>query len=120
EAEVEGLHHLVRLPAVGDDLALEHLEQEAGADARRVHLLARRHEGRAHHVDPLGGTALADADTADRRVREVAVILRVPELDLRPPRLVVGAEAEVLVDAVRTDDLARVHLPVWVPDLLEL
>src|SRR6266516_51837 len=31
EAEVVRLHHLVRLPAVGDDLPLEHLEQEARA-----------------------------------------------------------------------------------------
>ena len=120
EAEVERLHHLVRLPAVGDDLAFEHLEQETRAAAGRVHLLARRHEGRAHDVDPVGRAALADADTADGRVREVAVVARVAELDLRPPRLVVGAEAEVLVDAVRPDDLARVHLPVGVPDRLEL
>src|SRR6478752_7083978 len=120
EAEVERLHHLVRLPAVGDDLPVEHLEQETRAAAGRVHLLARRHEGRAHDVYAPGGAALADADTADGRVREVAVVARVAELDLRPPRLVVGAEAEVLVDAVGPDDLARVHLPVGVPDRLEL
>ena len=98
----------------------EHLEQETRAAAGRVHLLARRHEGRAHDVDPAGRAALADADAADGRVREVAVVARVGELDRRPPRLVVGAEAEVLVDAVRLDDLARVHLPVGIPDRLEL
>src|SRR5205823_6573594 len=64
--------------------------------------------------------ALADADAADSRVREIAVVLGIRELDLRPPGLVVGAEAEVLVDAVRPDDLARVHLPVGIPDRLEL
>src|SRR6185437_17011839 len=68
----------------------------------------------------LRGAALADADAADGRVREVAVVARVAELDLRPPRLVVRAEAEVLVDAVRAHDLARVHLPVGIPDRLEL
>src|SRR5439155_14553020 len=74
----------------------------------------------AQAVDPTGRPALADADAADGRVREVAVVLGVGELDLRSPRLVVGAEAEVLVDAVRPDDLARVHPPVGIPDRLEL
>src|SRR5262249_4789645 len=93
---------------------------EARPATRRVHLLARRHEGRAHDVGAAGRAALADADAAEGRVREVAVVARVGELDLRTPRLVVGAETEVLVDAVRPDDLARIHLPVGVPDRLEL
>ena len=120
KAEVERLHHLVRLPAGGDDLALQHLEQEPRTAAGGVHLLAGSHVRGAHHVGSAGGPALAHADTADCRVREVAVICRIRELDRRAPRLVVGAEAKVLVDAVRAHDLARVHLPVGIPDRLEL
>src|SRR6059058_504266 len=81
---------------------------------------SRGHEGRAHDVDPARRAALADADAAEGRVGEVAAVLRIAELDLRSPRLVVRAEPEVLVDAVWPDDLARVHLPVRVPDRLEL
>src|SRR5690348_6434545 len=42
------------------------------------------------------------------------------EMRLRFPRAVAGAESQVLLEAVGLDDLARVHLPVWVPDRLEL
>ena len=64
--------------------------------------------------------ALADADTADRRVLEAAVVLRVREVRLQLRRRVVGAESQVVRDPVRVDDLARVHLPLRIPDRLEL
>src|SRR5690606_4940005 len=42
------------------------------------------------------------------------------ERRLRPWRLVVRAESKVRVQGPRVHDLARVHLPVRVPDRLEL
>ncbi len=38
----------------------------------------------------------------------------------RVPWGVVGAESKVLIGTIGTDDLARIHLPVGVPDGLEL
>ena len=99
-------------------LAVEHLVQQPRAAAGRVHLLARRDEARAHHVHAVGLAAAADADAADRRVADLAVILRVGEGDARPGRR--ARELEVGVERARVDDLARVHLPVGVPDPLEL
>ena len=64
--------------------------------------------------------ALADADAAKRRVLEAAVVLLVGEVRLQPRRCVVRPEPKVLGDRVRIDDLARVHLPVGIPDRLEL
>src|SRR5205823_2713432 len=64
--------------------------------------------------------ALADADAADSRMREVALVLRIGELHRGAPGLVVGAEPQVLIDLVRVDDLAPVHLQIRVPDALEL
>ena len=39
---------------------------------------------------------------------------------LRLPRMVIGAQTQVLVDAIRINDLSRIHLPIRIPDRLEL
>ena len=62
-----------RAEAVVERLTVAAYEQQASAAACRVHLLAGDDEGRAHHVLPVRLPALADADAADGRVREVAV-----------------------------------------------
>src|SRR5262249_30380150 len=97
------------------------LEQEPRAPARRVALLAARHVARAHHaVLAAAAPARADADAALRRAREAAAVLGVGEqaLDLR--RLVARADAQVGSDRERIDHLAGFHLPVGVPDRLDL
>jgi hypothetical protein len=71
------------------------------------------------HALRLTTLADADADAPERRVGEVAAVLLVGQASPRPWRVVVGAELEILVDAVGVDDLPRVHLPVRVPDALE-
>src|SRR5205814_9909971 len=53
-------------------------------------------------------------------VREAAAVLAVGEVRLHARRPVVDAEPEIRRDRVRLDHLARVHLPVRVPDRLEL
>ena len=81
EAEIERLVHGVAPPAVAERVPLHHLEEEARAAARRVLLLARHHEARAHRarVEP---PAFADADAANRRVREAPAV--VGEGEVRP------------------------------------
>ena len=59
---------------VGDHLALQHLEQHARAPARAVLLLERRHVARAHRPVVVLA-AFADADAAQRRLRERAVVV---------------------------------------------
>ena len=120
QAQVERVIDLAALPAVGDDLAAQHLEEQPRAPARRVLLLARDHVARAHHALGVGLAALSDADAAQRRVREVAAVVGVGELHGRPRRVVIRSQLEVDVDRERIDDLARVHLALGIPDALEL
>ena len=89
------------------------------AAARRVLLLARDHEARAHDA-AVGAAALADPDAARRRVRERAVVVREREVRLHLAAAGSRRRAAGSRDRVRVDDLARVHLPVRVPDRLEL
>ena len=104
---------------VGHDLALEHLEQHVRPAARAVLLLERRHVARAHRAVVVLA-ALANADAAERRLRERSVVVRELEVRAGILGLVVGAETQVLRGRVRVDQLARVHLVVRVPDRLEL
>jgi hypothetical protein len=120
EAEVERLLHVRVAPALlPDRLPVQHLEQQAGAPARRVHLLARDHVTRAHRP-ALGAAALADAEAALRRRREAPAVARETEVRLDPPRAVGGPEPQVRVERVGLDQLVRVQLEVRVPDRLEL
>ena len=120
QAQVQRVVDLPRLPPVGDDVALQHLEQQPGAAAGGVLLLLGDLVAGAHHLVAVGVAALADADAAQRRVREVAAVLLVGELHVGAGRVVVRAEPQVLVQLERVDDLARVHLPLGVPDALEV
>src|SRR5262249_26854027 len=103
----------------GQRIAFEHLEQQPCAAAGRVHLLARRHEARTHGaaVEP---PALADADAAQRRLREPAALVRKLEVRRDVRRVVGGAETQVVVDPTGTQHLAGIHPPRRIPDRLEL
>ena len=120
QAQVERVEHLAGLPAVGDRLAAQHLEQQPGPAPGGVLFVAGGPVAGAHGGVRLGDPALADADAAQRSVREVAAVFGVAEPDRRAGRVVVGAELEVLVHPVGVDDLPRVHGPGRVPDALEL
>src|SRR5204863_2431061 len=78
------------------------------------HAIARTH--RAAALAP----ALADADTPRRGEREAAAVVGKGEMGERLRRLVRRAEAEIVVNPVRIDDFARIHLSVGIPDALEL
>src|SRR5438309_2740999 len=52
-------------------------------------------------------------------MRKAAVVLRILEMSLRFPGMVISAEPQILVDAIWIDNLAGIHLPIWVPDRFE-
>src|SRR5262245_33203347 len=119
EAQVEGLLDLLGPPAVLDPLALAPLEEQARPSARRVLLLACDQVARAHRprvVLP----AFTDADAAEGRPGEAALVLRKLEVRGEPGRVVGRTQAKVGVHRVWIDDLAWIHLAVRVPDRLEL
>ncbi len=119
QAEVERLLHGLALPAPLHRVALEHLEEQVGAAAGRVHLLLGHHVARAHGA-VLFLAALADADAALGRVGEAPLVVQELEVRLDLGRVVGGAEPEVLARQVGVDHLVGVHLVVGVPDRLEL
>ena len=109
DAQVERLGDLG--PVSPSDVAGERLAERVRAAARRVLLLARRHERRAHgpgadlaaHADPLhASTAAANPTSRAGRVEE-----REAGLDLA--RVVVRAHAQRLRQRRHVDDLARVE-----------
>src|ERR1051326_5194301 len=95
-----------------------------GASARGVSLFMRHHEAGAHGVAFSGfrvfPSALANAHATQRGMSKAAIVLRILEMSCRIPGMVVGAKTQVLVNAIGIDNLAGVHLPIGVPDRLEL
>jgi len=53
-------------------------------------------------------------------MRKAVPILSEMEMCIDRRRIVIGAEAQVLVNPVRIDHLPGVHLPFGIPNLLEL
>src|SRR5207244_302445 len=123
EAPVKGVFHVLALPSVLDDLALEHFEQEASASASRVTLLtgrpiagthrsARRRPALPHSHATLGGARKPVADIAAKcKARS------------HRDRLVRGALPQILVSridiAFGAHELARIHAVVRVPRLFK-
>ena len=97
----------------------QHLEEQVGPAAGRVLLLARDHVAGAHRA-ALGASALAHAHAAQGGSAQAALVLGEAEVGLWLRGCVAGAQAQVLVQPVGIDHLAGVHLPVRVPDGLEL
>src|ERR1700754_4386774 len=69
------------VPAVSDDLALEHFEEQAAASARRVFLFARRAVAWAHG-STVQRPALAHADASFSGARECVRTLQVAEREV--------------------------------------
>ena len=119
QAEVERVLHRLVAPVVRDDFALEHLEQQPGPAARRMFLFARDHVARAHHA-MVEAAALAHSHAPHDGALHPPLVLGELEVRRRRPLLEVGAEAEVLGRVVRRHHLAGIHLPLRVPQRLEL
>src|SRR5947207_11447312 len=62
----------------------------------------------SHSNTTLGGAAKA------------AVILGKLKVGLRLPRTVVRSQPQIFIQPVRLNQLARIHLPIGIPDRLEL
>src|SRR4051794_39063404 len=109
EAQAESVLDGLAAPVVTDRPGLQHLEQQPGAAARRVALLAGHEVARAHHLlAAVVAPALADADAALHGPVEAALVReREPGLGLRRP--VTGPDAQVRGDRIRIDHLAGVH-----------
>src|SRR5581483_282925 len=65
-------------------------------------------------------TALADSDASQRRLIEAAAILQEVEVRLRLYWTIVGAQTQVLIDRIGIDHFPGIHLPLGIPQALEL
>src|SRR4051794_34172416 len=113
EAKIECLLDVLVTPAVADDFAIHHLPEQVSAAAGGMHFLASDHVAGAHGVlmtAAILAATLADADAAQRGAREAALVIGIFEVGVGLPGLVVGAESQVFIDAIRLDNLAWVHL----------
>src|SRR6478735_9102991 len=91
--------------------------------ARRVTLLTRDHEARAHGVLvalTVEAATLAHPDAAQRGIGKTAVVIRKAKVRLGLPRIVVGAQPEIRVQRTRIDDLPWVHFALRIPNRFEL
>ena len=116
QAEVERFADRLVAPAALDHIAADHFVQQPRAAARRVLLFARHHVARAHGALAARAGGRRRRRRSDRSHRE--------SCDDRPEngnacctwrQVVADAFAQVFIDAVRIDHLARIHLPVRDP-----
>src|SRR5712692_7610970 len=89
------------------------------ASARGVLFFARDAKTRTHHSTFIA-PALSHADAAQGRARQAAMVIGKLEVCWRLPWFIVRPEAKVFVQPVRLDHLARIHLPVRIPNRFEL
>src|SRR5690349_2559251 len=80
---------------------------------------ARHHVTRAHGAT-VESAAFADTDAALGRTDEISIVVGKFEMRYHWKRSVVGAKPKVLIQSIRLDDLAWIHFPVGIPNLLEL
>src|SRR5437868_6612145 len=83
-----------------------------------MHLLTRHHEARTHRA-ALDATAIANSDATKRRFGEAAAFVRELKVRRRLRWVVVRAESKILIEPIGVHDLARVHLPIGIPDRFE-
>src|SRR5579863_3645815 len=95
QAQVERLLHIFIAPAIGENVAVQHLPQLTSTAARRVFLFVGHHEAGTHGVVAcslsLLATALPYANATQGRMREAASFFRIMEVRFRLPRLVISA-----------------------------
>ena len=113
EAEIERLEKRWIVEATGKEFAAQGLVQQSRSAARRVTLIARGHEARAHRAR-VELAALAHADAVQRRARErceagMALVRRG-----RVHRL------EIALGRARVDLLAGIHEAMRIPDASHL
>ena len=119
QAEIKRFFNLIVAPAAFDDLALEHLPEQVGAAAGAVLFLECDLVARAHRARILF-TARTDAHAALQGLVQGTLVIG--EMEVRVPviHVIVGTELEIFLRLVGVDELARIHLPVRIPEALEL
>src|ERR1700694_1903062 len=90
-----------------------------GATARRVLFVARNSEARTHD-SAFVAAALADPDAAQRSSGQTAVVVGKFKMSLGLPGIITGTEAKIFIETIRLDELTRIHLPIGIPERLEL
>ena len=106
-------------PAIGEYIPLQHLKEQAGTSTRAMLFFTGDHVAGAHGA-AIHAAALPHADAAQGSSGETSFIIRKCEVCSGLSRVVGGAEAQVFVKAIRVDNLTWIHLPIWIPDSLEL
>ncbi len=119
EAEVERFFHGFAFPAVFDEVAFGHLPKQVGATAGGVLFLTRDAVAWTHHSAGIVA-AFADSHAAPGGRGQAAVVVGQVEVRLRLPGIVARAETQIFVEAVGIDELARIHLPIGIPERFEL
>src|SRR5437868_6718087 len=124
EAEIEGFFYVLVAPAIANYVAVQHLPKVMSAPARGVPFFVRDHEAGTHGVvvrfSSVFAPAFANANAAQRGMGKAAVIFGPLEMGFGFPRPVCSPQAQVLVHTVGVDNLARIHLPLRVPNRFEL
>src|SRR6185369_2233934 len=109
---------MVILPAASQRVSLQHFKQQMSAAARGVHFFTRHHVTWAHRA-VLFFAAFADSDASRHRERKAVFVVWIFEVSLRFRMIVLRSQTQVVDDAIRRDHLARIHLPIWIPEDLE-
>ena len=81
-------------------------------------LFARGDVTRAHHVLAVRLAAAADTDAPGDGVSKVTAVVRIGECNSRALERL--RKLQIGIERIRPDDLARIHLPIRIPDRLEL
>src|SRR5438067_10014776 len=72
------------------------------------------------HGTSIHPAALAYPDAAQGSGGDTSFIIGKFEMCCRLPRVVSGAQAQIFVEAIGINDLARIHLAIGIPNSLEL
>src|SRR5512146_943156 len=88
--------------------------------ASRMHFFACDAIARAHRADVFA-PAFANTDAAQRGAREATLIVTGKlEVSLQLRRPIIDAKTQVFVRPIRIDNFSGIHLPIRIPDRLEL
>src|SRR5205814_6833598 len=102
---------------------MQHLPQRVRAATRRVLFFMSDHVAWAHGVVvglALFSATFTNAHTTHGGMPEASVIFRILKVRGGFVRMIAGAVAQIFINARRLDYFARVHLPVGIPNRLEL
>src|SRR5581483_5335824 len=119
ETKIECFLDVLTAPTVFDDLSVQHLPQQVSAASRAVLLFMGNHEAGTHSVlltFTRRAATLPYTDTAQSGASEAALIFRKFKVGRWFPGAIIRPQAEVFIYTIGINHLARIHLPVRVPN----